>query len=439
MINKKTAIIMLLLFILLVLQPIASTHAVNENADRSEVIFVLLEKPKQLKKIESLLANSEIEVKKIQEIGFLRLEGDVEQLEKCVRKAENIIDLSWYKEFPESSDANMFQNRSNWDLDGIEELNAYLWYAEIQTNNYATYNIQQGNPEVSIALLDSGVDLSNEQFGEMVNSVNGWNYVDGDGNIQDQSGHGTQVAGILNLLAPKISIVPYKIMNTDGGNSFDLLSAIVRATNDGNQVINISAGSYIQMDHAGQILLDAYQRAADYANKNQVMIVASSGNRFLNSSDSEYNEIHVPSMLEHVISVGAVTKSNRLAPYSNFGSYIDFVAYGGYLGDNFDTTGEVDVTDLMLTSFPGLLPNSPLDSILNIPQGFSLSYGTSLAAPQVSAAAGLLISNYYDKYHQYPPKNKIIKLMEQKAVDLGDPGRDNQFGYGEVLVQQMIQ
>lgn len=439
MIKNPIACVLLLLLICLLLNPIKPANAADESEHPTEVIFVLLDKPQHMKKIDSLLIKSQLEVKKIQEIGFLQLKGNADQLDSCLKNLGATVKFSWYKDPGESTEARLFQNRTPWDLHGIEELNEYLWYAEAQTNHYATYNIQKGNPQVRVALLDSGVDVSNEHFGQMIVTADSWNYVDGNNNIQDQNGHGTQVAGIMNLLAPTISIVPYKIMNNDGGNSFDLLSAVVRATNDGNQVINISAGSYIQLDEAGHILQKAYQRAIDYADNNQVIVVASAGNRGTSAdSDSASNEIHVPSMLEHVISVGAVTKSNRLAPYSNYGPYIDFVAYGGYFGDNFDTTGEVNVTDLMLTAFPSQLPNTPLDSILNIPQGYSLSYGTSLAAPQVSATAALLISNYYDKHHHFPKSDKILKLLKKNAVDLGDPGRDYQFGYGEVLVEQAL-
>lgn len=438
--KNQTAFILFLLFICLFLNPIEFANAAEESKAPTDVVFVLLDNPEQIQKIDSLLIKSQLEVKKIQEIGFLQLKGTADQLDSCLKDFSAYVDFSWYKDPDESTEAKLFQNKTPWDLHGIEELNEYLWYAEAQTNNYDTYNIQKGNSNVKVALLDSGVDMLNEQDGQIIVTADGWNYVDGNNNVQDQNGHGTQVAGIVNLLAPDISVVPYKIMNNDGGSSFDLLSAVVKATNDGNQVINISAGSYIQLDEAGRVLIDAYQRAVDYADENQVIIVASAGNRGINAdSEGITSEVHVPSMLEHVISVGAVTKSNRLAPYSNYGNYIDFVAYGGYFGDNFDTTGEINITDLMLTRFPTILPNTPLDSILNIPQGYSLSYGTSLAAPQVSATAALLISNYYDKYHHFPETNLILQRMEQMTVDLGDPGWDNQFGYGKVLLERVIE
>ncbi|QWU15997.1 Subtilase family protein [Paenibacillus sophorae] len=439
--KKKPLASLLLLMVcaLLAATPFRTVSAVDVGNSQSETIFVLLDRPHQMKTIDSLLSKSQLTADKIQEIGFLKLQGTSEELDRWLKKSASEVDFSWYKDPGESAEAKMLQNRNYWDLHGMEELNAYLWYAEAQTNHYTTYDIQEGNPKVKIALLDSGVDLANEHFGQTILTVDSWNYVDGNNSVQDENGHGTQVAGVLSLLAPKISIVPYKIMNNGGGNSFALLSAIVRAANDGNQVINISAGSYIRLDDAGRILREAYQRAVDYADKMNAIIVASAGNRGTgDKSNAASNEIHAPSMLEHVISVGAVMKSNRLAPYSNYGPYIDFVAYGGYFGDDFDTTGNVNVTDLMLTAFPKSLPNTALDIMLNIPQGYSLSFGTSLAAPQVSATAALLISNYYDRHHHYPQADNIFRLLKQSAVDLGDPGRDDKFGYGEVIVDQAL-
>ncbi|GFN33563.1 hypothetical protein PCURB6_38230 [Paenibacillus curdlanolyticus] len=143
-------------------------------------------------------------------------------------------------------------------------------------------------------------------------------------------------------------------------------------------------------------------------------------------------------MLENVISVGAVTKSNRLSPYSNYGAHLDFVASGGYFGDEFDTTGNFNVTDLMLTAFPRSMPNSPLDMILNIPQGYSLSYGTSLAVPQVSATIAILLSEYYDRHHRYPRTDDVMRILRNSANDLGAPGRDDQFGYGEINLARAL-
>lgn len=64
---------------------------------------------------------------------------------------------------------------------------------------------------------------------------------DGDGVTDYAAGHGTFVAGIVHLVAPGATIVPMRVLDTEGyGNQFVIAEAIRRAADDGADVISIS-------------------------------------------------------------------------------------------------------------------------------------------------------------------------------------------------------
>lgn len=57
-------------------------------------------------------------------------------------------------------------------------------------------------------------------------------------------------------------------------------------------------------------------------------------------------------------------------------------------------------------------------------------YGTSAAAPHVAGACGLVKGNT-----PFPPA-QIISILEKRAVDMGDPGKDNKYGYGRLNLKK---
>ena len=76
--------------------------------------------------------------------------------------------------------------------------------------------------------------------------------------------------------------------------------------------------------------------------------------------------------------------------------------------------------------------------MLNIPKGYSLSYGTSLAAPQVAGTAALVISEYRERHHRKPSAKQVHHILRKSALDLGKPGKDVIYGYGEVRAYQAL-
>lgn len=215
---------------------------------------------------------------------------------------------------------------------------------------------------VTVAVLDTGSwnhpDLTTRLVG-------GYDYVDDDtdpteerqeldGNnnkvVDEAYGHGTFVAGLVSLVAPGASIMPMRVLDSDGGGSVFLVAqAIVDAVDDGADVVNVSLGSPEKIKSK---FLDA---ALDYAQLRGVRVVAAAGNA--GTSDAQY-----PATEDGVLSVtSTLLEQDQLAKHANYGHWVDVAAPGE------DLVGPV----------PG--------------QGYAEWAGTSMAAPQVSGQLALLI------------------------------------------------
>jgi subtilisin family serine protease len=239
-------------------------------------------------------------------------------------------------------------------------------------------------PQVIVAVIDTGLDLSHPVFtstnsvwrnlGEVagngvdddgngyIDDVNGFNFVSHTGAMLDDDGHGTHVAGIVlattqdiynpPLADSKIKIMPLKFLDgTGSGRTSDAIEAIYYAVSNGAQVLNNSwgGGSYSASLH--QAITFAYQQG--------VLFVAAAGNSATNNDalpmfPASYD---VP----NIVSVAATTNSDALAYFSNFGR------------------GTVDMGS------PGF------DILSTYPGGYFVSMrGTSMATPFVAGLAALI-------------------------------------------------
>ncbi len=110
---------------------------------------------------------------------------------------------------------------------------------------------------VVIAVIDTGVDYEHPAlFGKVIGG--GIDYVDsdldpmetangidedGDGQVDEGTGHGTMVAGIASRVAPGASILPIRVLDDEGnGTAFDVARGIHHAIDQGADIINLSLG-----------------------------------------------------------------------------------------------------------------------------------------------------------------------------------------------------
>lgn len=229
---------------------------------------------------------------------------------------------------------------------------------------------------VTVAVVDSGVDPNHPDLQAnllpLVDEVKtdllaGTDYVGRDG-----QGHGTHVCGIIAAaangigvvgVAPGVKILPVKVMKADGnGDDFTIAQGLKDAVDKGAQIINLSVGG----TEPSSILADAVA----YASEHDVLMVVSAGN--------DGGPVNYPAAYPGVLAVGSVDKNGVHASYSSYGPELSMVAPGG-------------------TSDSGVLSTLPtyacyLTLYGRKPNDYGTQAGTSMATPQVTAAAALLLS-----------------------------------------------
>ncbi len=242
----------------------------------------------------------------------------------------------------------------------------------------------------------------------------------------DRESHGTFVAGTiaeatnnhfgLTGLAYNASIMPVRVLDAEGnGDSSTIAAGIRYAVQHGAQVINLSI-EFSPGTTSGQI--PDVVSAISYAHDHGVVVVGAAGN-------DEATTLDYPAALPDVISVGATTIDRCLAVYSDVGKGLNLVAPGG--GDDAASVpGSVCHPTRNLPDIYQMTFNDPTrPSVFSFPGGW---FGTSMAAPAVSAAAAMVIAS--GVIGQHPTPTAILDRLEATARPLGTGRPNNDYGWG---------
>lgn len=279
-------------------------------------------------------------------------------------------------------------------------------------NMSRAWDLAVGRPEIVVAVLDTGIDLTHPDLasaiwvnpGEIpgngldddsngfVDDVYGWDFAANDNLPDDDHGHGTHVAGIAAAVlnngigiagvAGGVTIMPVDVFMGGIGTYEDLIRAIVYAADNGAHVINMSLGA------------SSYSRgeemAVDYAWSRGAVVVAAAGNTARES-------YHYPAAHHNVIAVAATTAADYLASFSTRGDFVDVAA-------------------------PGLQVFSTFRG-----NRYTFMSGTSMASPHVAGLAALILSR-----NPGLTPAQVRAIIEATATDLGPTGRDIYFGHGRI-------
>ncbi|WP_142760935.1 S8 family serine peptidase, partial [Staphylococcus aureus] len=238
--------------------------------------------------------------------------------------------------------------------------------------------------------------------------------------LLDFTGHGTLIAGVITStglskgISNNIKIAPYKVLDSNGGDSKNIIEAIKQAVIDGHKVINISSGTYLSSSiESDKSLIKGYKEAVNFALSKNTIIVASSGNHY-SSEYTKNNIYYYPACLKGVISVGALDKENKVTEYSKNNISTDLYAPGGSWGPDYYKNGCIDYRYLILSTFPTYLSTylAPKNSL---PSGYEFSLGSSLAAAQISATVSLLIDQYYAIHQDYPTQSYVKRILIESS------------------------
>ena len=177
-----------------------------------------------------------------------------------------------------------------------------------------------GETPVVIGIIDTGIS-SKGIPSESV--LEGKNYVDPTASTEDTYGHGTAVASVILAHASDVKLVPLVSNAYDQGKitqvDNDVLAQMMVDAVDvyGCDIINISAG----------LILDktAIREAVEYAEEQNVLVVASAGNDYATEGDFMY----YPAGYKTVLAVGSLNREcTAVSAFSQRGPWIDLYACG---------------------------------------------------------------------------------------------------------------
>ncbi|MBI1281513.1 MAG: S8 family serine peptidase [Anaerolineaceae bacterium] len=242
-------------------------------------------------------------------------------------------------------------------------------------------------PKVTIAVIDSGICADHLDLKGRV--LPGWDFVENDAVPQDEYGHGCAVAGIIaaNIddgagiagVAPNAMILPLRVLDGVGvGTYSNVAAAIVRAADEGAQIINLSVGG----SNASSVL----ENAIDYAIAKHVTVVAAAGNTGGN--------VLYPAAYAPVISVGSVDANLQRSSFSSYLPQLDTLAPGSNilttaLNQSYKT---VSGTSFAAAEVSGIIA---LDMGAGYPVGFDgsvLKFGPQDSLATLLPPSGTLIS-----------------------------------------------
>ena len=325
-----------------------------------------------------------------------------------------------------------------------KDYSSQQWYLD-QIQAQQAWSITGGSRDIVVAVIDTGIDYAHHDlapniwinsaeipndgldndYNNYVDDYFGWDFIDGDGYPMpggaNGAEHGTMVAGIIGAahngfgidgVAGDVQIMAIRVRaGNDGIDSFlpcskgqdphYLAQGIRYAADNGARVVNLSLTSSVVSQWLGTCVQDAVEYAVDKG----VVIVAASGNR--NGST-----VLFPASISPIIAVGGTDEQGRRLVInsvegSNYGARLDVVAPGV----NIWTT----TTNNQYKPYRG----------------------TSLATPQVSGLAALLLS--VEPSLNADQVRGYIKIYTQRIEGYdGTNAWNEETGWGQIDVYRAI-
>jgi hypothetical protein len=293
---------------------------------------------------------------------------------------------------------------------------------------------------VLVAVVDSGIDGTHPEFLGRIAAAR--SFVGGSA-LVDQQGHGTFVAGeiaaalgnsqgIAGIAFPAQLLVA-KIVRPDGSISLTAeAEAIHWAVDSGARVINLSLGGVRDpLDPTRDTFSQLEAEAVSYAVRHGAVVVAAVGNSD-QAPSVPWNYASYPAALPHVIGVSALGRDGSSPSFSDRDAVYNDIAAPGE-----------DILSTFPRALTALHPSC-------VDQGYSScgsddyrhAEGTSFAAPQVSAAAALLLAAKPNLTN-----DQVSYLLERSADDVNASNgcdqcplqRDALTGWGRLDIEAALQ
>ncbi|PWJ95131.1 subtilisin family serine protease [Oceanotoga teriensis] len=268
------------------------------------------------------------------------------------------------------------------------------------------WNLGYTGKDVIVSIMDGGSDSAHPDLqGQYVDGIDYYNKKTiPAGTSVPYGDHGTHVSGIvagtgnfengtgIKGLSPDAKLMVAPVFAPDFVGDFNV------ALNAQWSVIN--GAKILQNSWGGPGYSDTLKEGFDYALRNNVLVVVSTGNTHIEENWGS------PNSLPGIIGVGASGPDDNVTDFSTGGDSVSVIAPG------YQILSTIAHNSIELSNIYG---------------PYSFYNGTSMASPYVSALAALL-------FEKYPNATgyQIRKLMELTAKDIGVTGWDEKSGYGRI-------
>ncbi|HUQ61374.1 S8 family serine peptidase [Lentzea sp.] len=238
--------------------------------------------------------------------------------------------------------------------------------------------------------------------------------------------HGTHVAGITSAnklfdgkmagAAPGAKLIAIKAcLSTPSCTSSGLVDGVLYAARNGADVVNISIGGLPALNDGNNARAELYNRTI---NEYNVQLFISAGN-----SGAGSNTVGDPSVATDAVSVGSyITKETWL---SNYGSKTaqkqnlhGFSSRGPAEDGGFKPN--IIAPGSAISTTPRWQPGGPVAGTYALPAGYSQFNGTSMAAPQATGAAALLVSAFKATHNGQRPTSAELRYAIQRSANYVD-------------------
>ena len=312
------------------------------------------------------------------------------------------------------------------------------WYL-VQNRAFDAWEARPPLARVRVAVIDSGIDGGHPELASRIAAAR--SFVGGSP-IVDSHGHGTFVAGLIAAesdnaigiagMAPAAELVIAKVVAADGTIPVEAEARAIRwAVAAHARVINMSLGGVRDPAHPDRDTFSALEAAAvRFAVSRGVLVVAAVGNGD-QAPTFPWRYASYPAALPHVLGVSALAQNGSSPPFSNRDAiYNDLAAPGEAIFSTFPRA--------LTAERPACVDQGFSDCG---PEEYSNAEGTSFAAPQVTAAAAVLLGA-----RPGLAAEQVARLLGRTAVDAtaanGCPdcavSRDAYTGWGRLDVTAAV-
>ncbi len=321
--------------------------------------------------------------------------------EEIIKLADNLYLVSFYSEKLTKAMYEYYQNKpyiENLYLDQVfinEQINDisqtmygdtpidlrgyhFLGTTRVGLDNYQKIINDNGNPaEITVSTIGYGVNYENEFLKNRL-SDKSYNFVLNNNDISETIEQGSRIAEVIvDSTTPNVKIMPLVTVTEEG---YSTISSILKALKYSIENSDVICYETISSKHE---TIDMLLELAFYENKPVCTV----------SSNIQEN---YPANHGMTITVSSLDRENNISEYSSKGDYIDFS-----------------------------LPSTDIEEIFNRNSTVSRWSGAQYSNAEIASIISLVKT-----YSKDATILDIYNFLRDYSIDLGEHGKDGQFGYG---------